>query len=221
MVRFFYILITRNGACMLSPLLSLKEKIKKSGGFVNAHAHLDRANTARYYNAEDKKLDLTEKWKVVDNIKRKTTYFEYKKRISEVLDDQLDKNVLSVCSFIDVDSVVSSKAIIAALELRNARKDIKLVVACQTLKGVLDSTQETLIRNHIRQIDVVGSLPGADKGRVNSFFVLKTHCKRRLVSSIKSMNSGSKWPIVGRPSALRTREDTSEGPGPIRIRSGG
>ena len=65
---------------MLSPLLSLREKIKKSGGFVNAHAHLDRANTARYYNAEDKKLDLKEKWQVVDNIKRKTTYFEYKKR---------------------------------------------------------------------------------------------------------------------------------------------
>ena len=70
-----------------------------------------------------------------------------------------------MCSFIDVDPVVSSKAIIAAREVAQLFSKPKLVVACQTLKGVLDQTPNMLIRNQLPHIDIIGSLPGADKGR--------------------------------------------------------
>ena len=35
------------------------------------------------------------------------------------------------------------------------------------------------------------------------------------------MNKGSKWPNVGRAKAFNTVGDTSEGPGPIKVLTGG
>ena len=51
-------------------LEELREKIKEKGGFVNAHSHLDRANTARFFSKEEQYKFLEEKWKLVDKIKK-------------------------------------------------------------------------------------------------------------------------------------------------------
>ena len=146
-------------------LFSLREKIINNGGFVNAHAHLDRANTAQYFSKEEQYKFLKEKWKLVDRIKKNSSYDDYKTRIELALDGQKSFGVSKVCSFIDIDNVASSKAIIAARQVRTSREDIDLKVACQTLKGILDTTQDVLIRNHLYFIDIIGSLPGGDKGR--------------------------------------------------------
>tara|TARA_R100001126_G_C4871992_1_gene173639 strand:+ start:103 stop:1071 length:969 start_codon:yes stop_codon:yes gene_type:complete len=146
-------------------LSSLRQRIIDSGGFVNAHAHLDRANTAQHFSKEEQYKFLKEKWKLVDRIKRYSSYNDYKTRIEQALDGQISFGVSSVCSFIDIDDVASSKAIVAARQVRTSRQDINLKVACQTLKGVLDSPQDLLIRNHLYFIDIIGSLPGGDKGR--------------------------------------------------------
>lgn len=63
--------------------------------------------------------------------------------------------------------------------------------------------------------------PGADIGSVSSFLVWKTVCNKTFISSIKRINSGSRWPMVGRPSAESMRGLTSEGPGPISVLCGG
>ena len=143
----------------------LLQEIENSGGFVNAHAHLDRANTAHFFCQEDKHKKLQQKWQLVDQIKSKSTYGDYKDRIRNALHDQSRKGVRYVCSFIDVDPIVSSKAMIAARELANENVNPRLILACQTLKGVLDVTPSMLVRNQLPHIDIIGSLPGADKGR--------------------------------------------------------
>ena len=143
----------------------LRERIDAAGGFVNAHAHLDRANTAHFFCKEDKRKQLQQKWQLVDQIKSSSTYGDYKDRINKALHDQSRKGVQHICSFIDVDPIASSKAIIAARELAQESDEPKLYIACQTLKGVLDSTPNMLIRNHISHVNIIGSLPGADKGR--------------------------------------------------------
>tara|TARA_X000001388_G_scaffold71159_2_gene60769 strand:+ start:257 stop:1228 length:972 start_codon:yes stop_codon:yes gene_type:complete len=143
----------------------LRKRIVESGGFVNAHAHLDRANTAHFFCLNDQYKHLKEKWQLVDQIKAITSYREYKERIRKALHDQSGKGVSHVCSFIDIDDIVSSKAIISARELAKEVDDIRLVIASQTLKGVLGQTQEVLIRNFLPYIDIIGSLPGADKGQ--------------------------------------------------------
>src|SRR5690606_9689072 len=65
------------------------------------------------------------------------------------------------------------------------------------------------------------AVPGPEIGIAREFSVRKAYRRRTLISSIREMNAGSRWPIVGRAIACRTRSGTSEGPGPIRVRRGG
>ena len=147
-------------------LEELRKKIKEKGGFVNAHSHLDRANTARFFSKEEQYKFLEEKWKLVDRIKKQSNYWEYYSRIDLAVTDQIEKDVSTICTFIDVDEVTTNKAYIAAHEVANKRKfDITLVTAMQTLKGVLDPKQQTMIRNAAAAVNIIGSLPGGDKGR--------------------------------------------------------
>ena len=149
-------------------LENIKSKIKLNGGFVNAHAHLDRANTANFFTNKEKYMFLKEKWKLVDKIKKDSTLLDYENRINNALHDQISYGVRNICSFVDVDTVVNSKAITAAYNVSNynwTKGKINLVVATQTLKGVLDKQQSDLLFKNIDKADIIGSLPAADKGR--------------------------------------------------------
>ena len=146
-------------------LEELRKKIEAKGGFVNTHSHLDRANTARFFSKEEQYKFLEEKWKLVDRIKNQSNYWSYKVRIESAIDDQIRKGVNTICSFIDVDPIASNKATIAAREVSQKRTDITFLTACQTLKGVLHPTCDLLMRNCLGYIDIIGSLPGGDKGR--------------------------------------------------------
>lgn len=150
---------------MYKILSDLRQKIMDNGGFVNAHSHLDRANTINYFSKQEQYKFLKEKWKLVDKIKKESDYWTYKVRIDDAITDQISKGTTTICSFIDVDDVVSSKAVIAAREVSEERKDICFLTACQTLKGVLDPAQDLLIRNALIHVNIIGSLPGADKNR--------------------------------------------------------
>ncbi len=63
--------------------------------------------------------------------------------------------------------------------------------------------------------------PGPETGNVTSLSVLKARRSSTLMSSIRSTKAGSRWPMVGRAMAASTRGCTSDGPGPMRVRSGG
>jgi cytosine deaminase len=146
-------------------LKELREKIKEKGGFVNAHAHLDRANTARFFSKEEQYKFLEEKWKLVDRIKKDSNYWAYYSRIDHAVTDQIGKGVSTICSFVDVDDVATNKAYIASKEVAEHRKhDVTLVTAMQTLKGVLDPKLQTIMHNAASSVNIIGSLPGGDKG---------------------------------------------------------
>jgi cytosine deaminase len=149
-------------------LENIKTKINTNGGFINAHAHLDRANTANSFTSKEKYMFLKEKWKLVDKIKKYSTSLDYENRINKAMTDQIKFGVKGVCSFIDVDSVVGTKAIDAAHEVSKynwIKGRAKLIIATQTLKGVLNPTEQKLLIKNIDKADIIGSLPGADKGR--------------------------------------------------------
>tara|TARA_Y100000592_G_scaffold100633_1_gene181614 strand:- start:761 stop:1720 length:960 start_codon:yes stop_codon:yes gene_type:complete len=174
-------------------LLNLENQIMKKGGFVNAHAHLDRANTVGYFSKEEQYKFLKEKWKLVDRIKKQTHYWGYKVRIDDALSSQINLGTTAVCSFIDIDDIVSKKAILAAREIQLERTDISFLTACQTLKGVLDPTQELLIRNSLIHVNIIGSLPGADKGReadhLDKVMKWSKKYKKRLHVHVDQLNS--------------------------------
>ena len=140
----------------------LRKEIIIREGFVNSHSHIDRFRTDSQFSSKETKEFLHQKWKLVDRVKKTSTFKDYKQRINDALDSQIGFGVSTICSFIDIDPIVSQKAIIAAREVREERKDIKLVLACQTLKGVLDPQSAMMIRNHAPFLDIIGSLPSAD-----------------------------------------------------------
>ena len=141
---------------------NLKLKILKKGGFVNSHAHLDRAYTYDCFSETERIAFLTEKWKLVDRIRQSNLERDYKTRLHLALDRQKEKGVSHVMSFIDLDSTVGTKAINAAFDVKNERNDIQLLLACQTLKGVLDPKESSIIEENFHKVDIIGALPKAD-----------------------------------------------------------
>jgi hypothetical protein len=74
---------------MWDPLQHLYEKIKREGGFVNAHAHLDRAFSVIIddfiKDSGNVHKNLQEKWKLLDKYKKETKEETFYKNITKVL----------------------------------------------------------------------------------------------------------------------------------------
>lgn len=155
----------------------LRQKIKEKGGFVNAHSHLDRANTARFFSKEEQYKFLEEKWKLVDRVKENSNYWSYCARIDAAVSDQIKKGVNTICSFVDVDPLADNKAYIAAKDVAEQRKfEVTLLTAMQTLKGVLNPDIQRLVDSAASSVNIIGSLPGGDKGREDEHidWIMKT-----------------------------------------------
>ena len=143
-------------------LTVLKNLILESGGFVNCHAHLDRAYTFTEKDFYFSKNDLKEKWKFVDDVKSKSSEEDYYNRIIRALEEQKRFGVQAVLSFIDIDEVAGHRALDAAIKAKNDISGINFKIACQTLKGVVGKTQRAMIESRMEDIDVIGGLPGVE-----------------------------------------------------------
>jgi cytosine/adenosine deaminase-related metal-dependent hydrolase len=117
---------------------------------------------------------LHEKWKLVDAYKSSSTEDSYFNHIWAALQNQASQGVRHCLSFIDVDPVCEMKALNAALKAKKRAAEelhMRFFIACQTLKGVLNTgTGGTLgprdyFERSLEFVDVIGGLPGADKGR--------------------------------------------------------
>ena len=81
---------------------------------------------------------------------------------------QAQMGVKTCLSFIDIDPIVGMKAISAAQKVKAFAKEeleIDLILASQTLKGVNEPKSRRLLENALadKMLDVIGSLPRADK----------------------------------------------------------
>ena len=77
---------------------------------------------------------------------------------------QIEFGVTSACTFIDIDNITQAAAYTAALSIKekySASFDLKL--ACQTIKGVLSERERRLLELWVPELDIIGSLPAADK----------------------------------------------------------
>lgn len=146
-------------------LKKLKKKILDKGGFINSHSHIDRFNTCNLFTEEEETMFLHEKWKLVDRVKQSSDFSSYYRRLAQALASQKEFGVSTILSFIDLDNIVQGKAINAAAAIRDDTYDIKLMTACQTLKGVLDKENQKLIESNLHLLNIIGSLPAADAGR--------------------------------------------------------
>lgn len=142
---------------------NLKRKIIEAGGFVNSHAHFDRAYTANIFSDEEKMLHLHTKWKLNDKYKKSASLNCYKKNIRQAIESQIGFGVTSACTFVDLDTVSMEGPLVAASHLKIEYKDkFDLKIACQTIKGVTEWRERRLIEMWMDSLDIIGSLPAAD-----------------------------------------------------------
>ncbi len=155
---------------MWNPLSDLLHKINGQGGFVNAHAHFDRAYSVSQENfqtPEGVESHLHAKWKLVDKYKSRSTQESYLQHILAALRTMHKQNVQACLSFIDCDPISADRAIKAAMEAKKiAAKEMKIrfLTACQTLKGVRDPIAREWFEKSLEYVDVIGGLPGTDAG---------------------------------------------------------
>ena len=147
----------------INPKEALLEKIKTAGGWVNAHAHIDRSyiiNQDNWYLTAD---TLQKKWDYVDEFKAKNDVEEIVGHMSRVLDNQLEQGVSAIASFIDCDSVSKDKNLQAAQKIRERYgKDIVIKFIHQPIKGLMDETERKWFEEAASFVDIIGGLPERD-----------------------------------------------------------
>lgn len=173
-----------NPDAVWEPLADLAARISGAGGFVNAHAHFDRAYSVRVTDFDTHRVDthLHEKWRLVDAYKEQSTVESYFRHIWLALQGQHRQGVRSCLSFIDLDPLCGTRALEAALQAkeRAARElHMRFLIASQALKGVVSEGPRRIFEENVDRVDVIGGLPGADPGQEEAHLdVLLAQVKR-------------------------------------------
>ena len=139
-------------------------EINKKGGFVNCHAHFDKAYFITKEGLEKSMVSMEEKWRMSDGIKRDSTVEDIKVRIRRALDFLVEQECKLTCTFVDAYDVVGHKAIDAALAVKEEYKDkIKLLIVTQPLAGLIDKKALALYEEITAKADIAGGLPSKDR----------------------------------------------------------
>jgi cytosine/adenosine deaminase-related metal-dependent hydrolase len=148
------------------PKQLLLDKIRDRGGWVNAHAHIDRAYILTGENFKLTNESLETKWQLPDEYKRAASVDDIYDNMVRVVEDMLRQGVQALGSFIDVDPVIEDKAIQAAKRLRESHGDkLELKFINQVVKGVTDPEARKWFETGAEFVDIIGGLPEKDAGR--------------------------------------------------------
>jgi cytosine deaminase len=142
-------------------LLDFKNRL--SNGFINCHAHIDRAGTIKYTDKSLTKMPLERKWNLVNDVKKNIPWEEYYQNIYTACVQQKKFNTTKIMSFIDLDSTVMDKALRGAIKAREelAKQGIELYIGNQTVGG-FTPTNLKLFEDNLEHLDFLGGLPKSD-----------------------------------------------------------
>lgn len=142
----------------------MQEAIKENGGFVNCHAHFDKAYYITREGLDKSMLDMEAKWQMSDDIKRASTAEEIKERIRRALDNLIAQGCKLTCTFVDAYGAVGHKAIDAANAVKEEYKDkITLLTVTQPLGGLINDKARKLYEEITAKADIAGGLPSKDR----------------------------------------------------------
>lgn len=154
---------------------NLKEQmlkaIKDRGGFVNCHAHFDKAFYIDKQGLDKSMLDMEVKWNMSDSLKRASTEEQIFERIERGLQILLAQGVNLTCSFIDAYEAVDHRAINAALKVKEKYKDqITFLTITQPLGGLVHKDAIHLYEEITNKADIVGGLPSKDRPNMDAHY---------------------------------------------------
>jgi cytosine/creatinine deaminase len=166
------------------PYLDLKkeilQKIKKNGGWVNAHAHIDRAFSVNKKNINFAST-LQQKWDLNNQLKETSTISNVYDRMAFAVERMLEQGVSTLGTFIDVDIYIKDKAIKAAQKIREKyKKDIKIIYINQVHYGVMDPIAREWFDIGAEFVDIIGGLPERDKGKESEHIDILLSTAKRL-----------------------------------------
>jgi len=138
--------------------------INERSGFVNCHAHFDKAYFITREGLDKAMVDMEIKWCMSDGIKRNSTVEDIKVRIRRALDFLIKQGCEITCTFVDAYDAVGHKAIDAAVAVKEEYKDkITLLIATQPLGGLIDDKARALYEEITTKADIAGGLPSKDR----------------------------------------------------------
>jgi cytosine/creatinine deaminase len=157
------------------------QKIKDNGGWVNAHAHLDRAYTISEDNFRFANAPLQEKWELNNELKQSSTVDDIYSRMAYGVENMLEQGVSAIGTFIDVDAYIKDKAIKAAQKIRGTyRKDMEIKYINQVHYGVLEKEARYWFDVAADFVDIIGGLPERDKGHEAAHFDILFETARKM-----------------------------------------
>ncbi|MFA5995491.1 MAG: amidohydrolase family protein [Patescibacteria group bacterium] len=144
----------------------LLEKIQAKGGFVNCHAHFDKAYVISEATLNQTLADMETKWDLWAKIKASYTLEKLKERMRISADSMVQQGVKYCRTNIDVDSTVGLMCIEAALAIKEEYKDKLTIQICsQVLEGALNPEAQVWIEKAAPMVDVLGGLPSRERPR--------------------------------------------------------
>lgn len=149
-----------------NPQEAVLQRIKEKGGWVNTHAHLDRAFSLQQDTFSFTNSYLKEKWHLVDEMKKSSSVQTIYDRMARAIELFLKQGAQAVGTFIDVDDVMEDKSMIAARRIKeDFGSDIEIRFANQVLKGVIDPKAKEWFDLSSDFVDIIGGLPAKDFGQ--------------------------------------------------------
>ena len=148
------------------PLLkdTILGKIKEKGGWVNAHAHFDRAYTVNPGSLKQGHALMEQKWTLVDELKRGSSEEDYFARIEQSVLAMIAQGVTAACTFVDVDELSGLRALKAAVSVKKKYRDkITIRLINQVLKGVVNEKARRWAEKSLEYVDIIGGLPSKDR----------------------------------------------------------
>lgn len=142
------------------------EKIRKNGGWVNGHAHLDRA-----YSISPELYKLAnayrhEKWKLNAELRRNSSIDDVYNRMAHAIETLLAQGVTATATYIDVDPDIKDRSIKASQKIKDRYgKDIIIKTMNQSSYGLFDPEARKWFDYAMDYVDIVGGLLKADQGR--------------------------------------------------------
>ena len=134
------------------------EKIRENGGWVNAHAHLDRAYTITEENFKLVNSKRHEKWMLNAAIRKSSTVESIYARIAKSLELMISQGVAATISYIDTTPDVQDKAIKAAQKARDVYKSqMQIKYICLPAYGVLTKEKKEWFDIGAEFADLIGS----------------------------------------------------------------
>lgn len=161
----------------------LLERIQANGGWVNCHAHIDRAYTITKENFTLSQQPRSEKWALNSELRKSSTVDQIYDRMAMAIERMLSQGVTALGSFIDVDGDVKDKAIQASQRIKDSYgKQLQLKFLNQSSYGLFNEEKESRHWFEIGAdyVDIIGGLLKADAGREEEHLDILLSTAKRL-----------------------------------------